>query len=193
MWMKDLLILGVGVLGVLGLSHASEGQGNIKVQVETSEGTITLELYPDKAPTTVENFLSYVKDGHYANTIFHRVIDGFMVQGGGFTEDLQQKPTKAAIVNEASNGLKNERGTIAMARTMEVNSATAQFFINLVDNGFLDHRDMTPNGYGYCVFGKVIDGMEVIDKIGKTTTTTRDYLRDVPKDPIVIKRMVIVE
>lgn len=155
------------------------------VVMETSMGSIEIELYADKAPETVKNFLQYVDDGFYAGTIFHRVIDGFMIQGGGFTEDMVHKPTRAPIKNEATNGLKNERGTIAMARTMVVDSATSQFFINVKDNPFLNHVDK--NQYGYAVFGKVIAGMDVVDKIKTVPTTTRAGHQDVPVTPVVIK------
>ncbi len=153
------------------------------VVIETSVGDITVELDAAKAPISVENFLGYVKDGFYGGTIFHRVIKGFMIQGGGTTVDGQGKKTKAPIRNEATNGLKNTRGTIAMARTGEVNSATAQFFINTVDNGFLDHKGTDPKAFGYCVFGKVIAGMDVVDKIEKAPTKPGDW----PVDPVVIK------
>src|SRR3972149_3391924 len=138
--------------------------GSPMVVMKTSMGTIKIELDEAKAPVTVKNFLAYVDEGFYDGTIFHRVIDGFMVQGGGFTADMTQKPTKPAIKNEAGNGLKNLRGTIVMARTSVVDSATAQFFINVVDNAFLDHRDETPGGFGYAVFGRVVEGMDVVDK-----------------------------
>ena len=146
----------------------------MKAKIETDLGAIEIELDEKKAPATVKNFVDYAKSGHYNGTIFHRVIDGFMIQGGGFTPDMDQKPTKAPIRNEAMNGLKNARGTIAMARTMVVDSATSQFFINLVDNDFLDHRSKTPSGYGYCVFGKVTKGMDVVDKIAAVKTDGND-------------------
>lgn len=158
---------------------------NPVVVMETSMGAIEIELYADKAPETVKNFLQYVDDGFYAGTIFHRVIDGFMIQGGGFTEAMVQKPTRAPIKNEATNGLKNERGTIAMARTMVVDSATSQFFINVVDNPFLNHVDK--NQYGYAVFGKVVSGMDVVDKIKTVPTTVRSGHENVPVTPVVIK------
>ena len=145
---------------------------NPVVLLETTSGDILVELYPDKAPETVANFLKYVDDGFYNNTIFHRVIPGFMIQGGGFTARMQQKDTSAPIKNEADNGLKNDRGTIAMARTMDPHSATAQFFINLVDNDFLNFQAPSGNGWGYCVFGRVTEGMDVVDKIAKVKTTT---------------------
>ena len=164
-----------------------------KVTMETSMGTITLELDDEKAPETVANFVRYATDGHYDGTIFHRVIDGFMIQGGGFTKDMNQKETREPIRNEAMNGLKNLRGTIAMARTMVVDSATSQFFINLVDNSFLDFQNPTPQGFGYAVFGKVLDGMEVVDQIAKVTTGFSGPHQNVPEEAIVIKKVVVVD
>ena len=161
--------------------------------LETSMGTITLALDDAKAPETVKNFVRYAKEGHYDGTIFHRVIDGFMIQGGGFTKDMNQKETHEPIRNEAMNGLKNERGTIAMARTMVVDSATSQFFINLVDNGFLDFQSPTPQGFGYAVFGRVTDGMDVVDKIAKVKTGFAGPHQNVPEAPIVIKKVVVVD
>ncbi|MBQ1330760.1 MAG: peptidyl-prolyl cis-trans isomerase [Desulfovibrio sp.] len=158
----------------------------MKATIETTLGTITLELNADKAPETVANFLKYVDEGFYKNTIFHRVIKGFMIQGGGLTMKMEEKPTSAPVKNEADNGLKNDRGTIAMARTMDPHSATAQFFINLVDNDFLNHTAPTMQGWGYCVFGKVVDGMDVVDKIGKTKTGSRPPYDDVPLDSVLI-------
>jgi len=163
------------------------------VLMKTSLGDIKLELYPQKAPKTVANFLAYVQDSFYNGTIFHRVIGNFMIQGGGFTPDMKQKGTKPPIVNEAGNGLKNLRGTIAMARTSEVNSATSQFFINVVDNPFLDHKDETPRGFGYAVFGKVIEGMDVVDKIKAVKTGTKGYYKDVPVEPVIIQSMEVVK
>ena len=154
-------------------------------------GTITLALDDEKAPETVANFVKYAKDGHYDGTIFHRVIDGFMVQGGGFTKDMNQKETREPIRNEAMNGLKNLRGTIAMARTMVVDSATSQFFINLVDNDFLDFQNPTPQGFGYAVFGKVTDGMDVVDRIAKVKTGFVGSYQNVPEVPIVIKKVSV--
>ena len=162
-----------------------------KAIVETSMGTITLELNEEKAPVTVANFIDYATSGHYDGTIFHRVIDGFMIQGGGFTKEMNQKETKAPIRNEAANGLKNARGTIAMARTNVVDSATSQFFINLVDNDFLDFREPTPQGFGYAVFGQVTDGLEVVDAIAKVSTGDCGYYQNVPDKPIVIKKVTI--
>ena len=156
------------------------------VKIQTSLGDITLELYSDKAPVTVKNFIEYVDSGHYNDTIFHRIIDGFMIQGGGYTENLTQKPTKDPIVNEANNGLKNKRGTIAMARTQVVDSATAQFFINVVDNPFLDFKNENPNEFGYCVFGKVVDGMDVVDMIKEVQTQSQGPYQDLPVKPIKI-------
>ena len=165
----------------------------MKATIETDLGTIELELDEKKAPVTVKNFADYAKGGHYDGTIFHRVINGFMIQGGGFTANMDQKPTKEPIRNEAMNGLKNARGTIAMARTMVVDSATSQFFINLVDNGFLDFRNPTPQGFGYAVFGKVTKGMEVVDKIAKVQTGNRGMHQDVPVKPVVIKKVTVEE
>ena len=153
------------------------------VVMKTSLGSVTIELYPDKAPETVRNFLQYVSDKFYDGTVFHRVINNFMVQGGGFTPDGRQKPTRAPIRNEAANKLKNQVGTVAMARTSEPNSATAQFFINVKDNGFLDYRDSSPQGIGYCVFGTVTAGMDVVEKIKAVPTGPQD----VPKTTVVIE------
>ena len=157
--------------------------------VETSLGDIELSLDVAKAPITVSNFVAYVKAGHYDGTVFHRVIDGFMIQGGGFTEDMRQKETKAPIRNEAANGLKNARGTIAMARTMIVDSATCQFFINLKDNAFLDYRAPNPRMFGYAVFGHVTKGMDVVDKIAKVRTGFKGMHQDVPVEPVTIKKV----
>lgn len=156
------------------------------VLLETTSGDILIELYPDKAPETVKNFLQYVDDGFYNNTIFHRVIPGFMIQGGGMGARMDEKATREPIKNEADNGVKNERGTIAMARTMEPHSASAQFFINLVDNDFLNFSEPTVNGWGYCVFGKVTDGMDVVDKIAKVKTKTVGIHENVPADLVMI-------
>ena len=162
-----------------------------KATMETSMGTITLELDDAKAPETVANFVQYAKDGHYDGTIFHRVIDGFMIQGGGFTKDMNQKTTREPIRNEAMNGLKNLRGTIAMARTMVVDSATSQFFINLVDNAFLDFQNPTPQGFGYAVFGRVTDGMDVVNQIAKVKTGFSGPHQNVPEVAIVIKKVAV--
>ena len=164
-----------------------------KATIETSMGTITVELDDAKAPITVKNFIDYAQAGHYDGTIFHRVIDGFMIQGGGFTKDMNQKETRAPIKNEAANGLKNARGTLAMARTMVVDSATSQFFINLVDNEFLDYRGPDPRMFGYAVFGKVTDGMEVVDRIAKVKTGFAGPHQNVPEEPVIIRKVHLVE
>ena len=164
-----------------------------KATIETSMGTITVELDDAKAPVTVKNFIDYAQAGHYDGTIFHRVIDGFMIQGGGFTKDMNQKETRAPIKNEAANGLKNARGTLAMARTMIVDSATSQFFINLVDNEFLDYRGPDPRMFGYAVFGKVTDGMEVVDRIAKVKTGFAGPHQNVPEEPVVIRKVHLTE
>jgi peptidyl-prolyl cis-trans isomerase B (cyclophilin B) len=158
------------------------------VKLHTNYGLITLELDEAKAPETVKNFLSYVEAGHYTNTIFHRVIDGFMIQGGGFEPGMKQKPAKAGIRNEADNGLKNDRYTVAMARTGEPHSASAQFFINVADNDFLNFTAPTAQGWGYCVFGRVVEGQDVVDKIKGVKTATRGFHRDVPAEDVVIQR-----
>jgi peptidyl-prolyl cis-trans isomerase B (cyclophilin B) len=158
------------------------------IKLTTNQGVITLELDAEKAPKTTANFLSYVEAGHYDGTIFHRVINGFMIQGGGFTPDMQQKPTQAPIENEAGNGLKNARGTIAMARTNDPHSATAQFFINVTDNDFLDFRAPSGNGWGYCVFGKVVEGLDVVDKIKGVKTGNKGFHQDVPAEDVVIEK-----
>lgn len=165
---------------------------NPQLKMITTEGEFTLELYPDKAPLTVQNFIQYVQDGHYNGTIFHRVMKTFMIQGGGYTEDLEQKPTREPIKNEASNGLSNNIGTIAMARTMIVDSATSQFFINVAENQPLDYKNDTPSGYGYCVFGKVIDGMETINRIRKVRVQPQGMHQHVPMEPIVIKEATVI-
>ncbi len=164
-----------------------------QVKIQTSHGDITIELYPDRAPITVENFLQYVEDDFYSGTIFHRVMPGFMIQGGGFDADMNKRPTRPPIQNEADNGLRNERGTLAMARTMVVDSATSQFFINHSDNAFLDHRDRSPQGFGYCVFGRVTEGMDVVDQIARVRTTTRAGHEKVPVEPVVIDRVKLVD
>ena len=159
---------------------------NPVVLLETTSGDILIELYPDKAPDTVANFLKYVDGGFYKNTIFHRVIPGFMIQGGGYTFKMEEKPTEAPVKNEADNGLSNDRGTIAMARTMDPNSATAQFFINLVDKDFLNFSSPTIEGWGYCVFGKVIEGMDSVDKIAKVKTKPQGMHEALPVDLVII-------
>lgn len=191
--MKLMSVL--SLLAVLGLLSARAEEAaptatppeeNPMVILKTSKGDIQVELYPDKAPDTVANFLKYVDDGFYNGTIFHRVIGNFMIQGGGFTKDMQQKPTRAPVKNEAANGLKNTRGTLAMARTGDPHSATAQFFINVVDNGFLNHTSPDPRGYGYCVFGKVVSGLDVVDAIRGVATGNRGMFQDVPVESVEI-------
>lgn len=163
-----------------------------RVLLETSAGAIELELDAENAPISTENFLTYVRDGHYDGLIFHRVIANFMIQGGGFSPDMQKKATRAPIKNEATNGLRNDRGTVAMARTGVVDSATAQFFINVVDNAFLNHRSTNPREYGYAVFGRVTSGMDVVDRIRAAPTTTVGGLRDFPREPVVITRASVI-
>jgi peptidyl-prolyl cis-trans isomerase B (cyclophilin B) len=160
----------------------------MQVRLETSIGDITLELFEEQSPITVENFLAYVSDGFYDGTIFHRVIDGFMIQGGGFEPGMVQKPTRSPIENEADNGLRNDSGTLAMARTPDPHSASAQFFINVRDNDFLNFRNKSRDGWGYCVFGKVVEGMEVVTSIEGSPTTTRAGHQDVPQEDVVINR-----
>ena len=162
-----------------------------KVQLHTNQGVITIELDAEKAPKTVENFLSYVRKGHYDNTIFHRVIKNFMVQGGGFEPGMKQKGTDAPIENEAGNGLKNDRYTVAMARTNAPHSATAQFFINVVDNDFLNFSSPTPQGFGYAVFGKVVEGTDVVDQIKGVRTGSSGFHQDVPLEDVVIEKAVV--
>jgi peptidyl-prolyl cis-trans isomerase A (cyclophilin A) len=179
------MVVGIALLAFSAVSMTSaiaadKAKAPPRVEIKTSEGSIVLELYPDKAPLSVDNFLQYTRDGFYNNTIFHRVIDGFMIQGGGFDGDMTQKSTRAPIKNEAKNGLSNKAGTIAMARTSNPHSATGQFFINLVDNTNLDYPSF--DGWGYAVFGKVITGFDVVQKIGKTPTG----FQDVPRTPITI-------
>ncbi|MGQ9687216.1 MAG: peptidylprolyl isomerase [Desulfobaccales bacterium] len=173
-------------------SGAQAQQKPVQVKLVTGMGDIVLELYPDKAPATVENFLQYIREGHYNNTVFHRVIKGFMIQGGGLDADLREKPTRAPIPNEADNGLKNEPYTIAMARTPEPHSASSQFFINLADNKFLNHRDKTPDGWGYAVFGRVVAGKEVVDKIEAVPTADQGMHQNVPQPPVPILSTLII-
>ena len=164
------------------------------VELHTNRGVIRAELDDEKAPKTVANFLSYVKAGHYDGTVFHRVIKGFMIQGGGFEQGMKQKPTEAPIQNEANNGLKNAHYTLAMARTNAPHSATAQFFINTTNNGFLDFKSETPSGWGYAVFGKVVEGMEVVDDIGhRPTAGGGPFDRNVPVEPIIVERIELIE
>jgi peptidyl-prolyl cis-trans isomerase B (cyclophilin B) len=190
-----LLILGLCALPV----HAApqkpiinKGKSHM-IKLHTNHGIITLQLDAEKAPVTVKNFEDYVSSGHFDGTIFHRVIDNFMIQGGGFEPGLKQKPVKAPIKNEAANGLANDKYTIAMARTNDPQSATAQFFINTKDNSFLNFSAPNPQGYGYCVFGKVVEGMEIVDKIGKVKTGNMSGYSDVPKEDVVITKAEIVQ
>jgi peptidyl-prolyl cis-trans isomerase B (cyclophilin B) len=185
----------LGFIPATGFSTDKEtrGVGMVTVNMETSAGAVVLELDGDKAPETVANFVAYAKDGYYDGTVFHRVIPGFMIQGGGFTPDMQQKPTNAPVKNEADNGLKNDTGTIAMARTNDPNSATAQFFINVKDNTFLNHTAPTPQGWGYTVFGKVVDGMDAVRSIEKVSTGNKGGHQDVPLEAVVITRVTVEE
>lgn len=169
------------------------GTKTMYVEMKTSQGNITLELYADKAPVTVENFLQYVRDGHYNGTIFHRVIPGFMIQGGGFEPGMKQKATRDTIKNEADNGLANETGTIAMARTPDPHSASSQFFINVANNSFLNYSAPNPQGWGYCVFGKVVEGMDVVNRIQHVKTGNSGFHQDVPVEDVVIETASIVE
>ncbi len=187
--MKSTLLSLLALMPLAAAFAASAAGPNPIVVMKTSMGTVKIELYPDKAPVTVKNFLQYVDDKFYDGTIFHRVIDGFMIQGGGFDKEMHKKPTRAAIVNEAANRLKNTNGTLAMARTGDPNSATAQFFVNVKDNSFLDYRDSSPEGIGYCVFGKVVEGMDVIDRIKAVPTGVKAGMKDVPNTPVVIESM----
>lgn len=193
--MQQWRTIAVGIVAMLGLVAGAEGAqgGNPVVLMKTSMGDIKIELDKAKAPVTVENFLAYVNGQFYDGTIFHRVIPAFMIQGGGFDKDMNQKPTKAPIKNEASNGLKNTTGTLAMARTSDPNSATAQFFINTKDNAFLDYKNDTPQGIGYAVFGKVVDGMDVVKKIEQVQTTRKGPHENVPVAPVVIESIRVVE
>jgi peptidyl-prolyl cis-trans isomerase B (cyclophilin B) len=190
--MRPLLATATTLLILLGTASLVLAD-NPKVLMRTSKGDIRLELDADKAPATIKNFLTYANEGFYDGTIFHRIIDGFMVQGGGFDQDMKQKATHAPIKNEADNGLKNERGTIAMARTGDPHSATAQFFINQKDNSFLDHRSKDARGWGYAVFGKVTDGMDVVDRIAANPTgPAGPFTKDVPKSPVVIEQITLI-
>ena len=185
--MKISLVSALVFLAAVAPGDAQEmTNGNPKVEFDTSKGKMVIELYPDKAPQTVQNFLAYVDAGFFDGTIFHRVIPNFMIQGGGFTADMNQKPTNASIKNEADNGLKNQRGTLAMARTSDPDSATGQFFINSADNDFLNFKSKTPQGWGYAVFGKVVEGLEVIDAISAVETGTSGTHSDVPVEPVVV-------
>ncbi len=177
---KALMVLALAGMVTGGAAAAD----NPQVVFHTNKGDIRIELYPEKAPVTVENFLGYLDDGFYDGTIFHRVVPGFVIQGGGFTEDMTRKPTRDAIENEADNGLENERGTLSMARTQAVDSATSQFFINLADNDFLDHGE---RGFGYAVFARVVDGMDVVDAIAALPTGRAHGMADVPRETVVVE------
>ena len=198
------LFLGAILLGMSGCGASEPGKqtvstapaagqpANPRVLIETSKGNITLELFPGNAPKSVANFLGYVKNGFYDGTVFHRVIPGFMIQGGGMTVDMAEKPKGAPIPNEADNGLKNLRGTLAMARTGDPHSATSQFFINVNDNAFLNHRGKSVEGWGYAVFGQVVDGMQVVDAIVAVPRGNRGPYGDVPVEPVVMKRVTLL-
>ena len=190
-----LALSGLTMLALIMVSGtwARAERSNPLVRLETSLGEITLELYPDKAPATVANFLQYVREGVYDGTIFHRVINGFMIQGGGLDANLNPKPTRAPIQNEADNGLTNQPYTVAMARTSDPHSATSQFFINVADNKFLNHTAKTPMGWGYAVFGRVVRGREVVDQIKAVPTGNRDGDQNVPLTPVVIGKAMVVE
>ncbi|MDR3384781.1 peptidylprolyl isomerase [Cupriavidus basilensis] len=190
---RRLVLAGIAAaaMAISPLAAQAQQTKTERVQFVTSVGKFTLEVYPDAAPKTVANFMEYVKSGFYSGTIFHRVINGFMVQGGGFDRDMKQKPTRAAIPLEAQNGLKNKAGTVAMARTSDPNSATAQFFINVVDNSSLDYP--SPDGNGYAVFGKVVEGMDTVDKMKNAPTTSYGPMRNVPATPIVIESATVVK
>jgi cyclophilin family peptidyl-prolyl cis-trans isomerase len=187
--LKGLLVLLVS--GLCASQVYAAANPNPVVVIQTSMGDITVELFKDKAPKTVENFLGYVKDGYYSGTVFHRVIAGFMIQGGGLTASLERKKTKAPIPNEAANGLKNDRGTLAMARTAQVDSATSQFFINTENNNSLNHTGDSPNQFGYAVFGKVTAGMKVVDAIEGVATATKGVYQNVPVKPVLIKAVIL--
>ena len=195
------VIIAACIFIIPAMVHAQDASenGNQVVVMKTNKGTIEIELFSDKAPETVRNFLTYVFSGFYTNTIFHRVIEGFMIQGGGFTEDMNKKETRPSIKNEAGNGLSNKRGTIAMARTMVVDSASSQFFINVADNGRnLDHKGETPRNYGYCVFGQVVEGMDIVDKIARAATTSvyapdGTPYKDVPVKAVIIESITLKE
>ena len=179
------------LLNLLNIGVNAEMTTNTIISIKTTSGDIKIELFDDKAPKTSQNFKEYIKSGYFSDTIFHRVIKDFMIQGGGFTLDMQQKETLSPIKNEANNMVMNERGTIAMARTNDPHSASAQFFINLKDNNFLNFKDETIQGWGYCVFGKVLEGMETVDEIAKVKTGSYGPHQDVPNEPIIIKEIII--
>lgn len=189
-------VLALSLILLLTLTAGLSAQGERRptlVKLTTTMGDITLELFPEKAPVTVANFLKYVQEGFFDGSIFHRVINGFMIQGGGFDAQMKQKPAVTPITNEADNGLANAAYTVAMARTMDPHSATAQFFINVADNQFLNHSAKTPQGWGYCVFAKVVAGKEVVDQIKAVPTANRGMHQNVPQEPVVILKAVVVE
>jgi len=190
--LSQFLVLCAALILFTGCNAMSESKNPV-VTLETTKGNIIIELYPEKAPETVANFIQYVQDGFYDGTIFHRVIPNFMVQGGGFTDDMSEKSTREPIKNEANNGLANENGTIAMARTPNPHSASSQFFINVKDNAFLDFQNETPNGWGYCVFGKVTEGMDVVNSIVAVPTGNHGMHQDVPVEPIIIMKASVAE
>lgn len=181
----------VAAQGPLQAPAPEPAPGNPVVVVSTSLGDITIELFKERAPVSVANFLQYVQDGFYPGTVFHRVKPGFMIQGGGFTPSLEEKPTRAPILNEATNGLRNTRGTVAMARTRQLRSATSQFYVNLADNRMLDHSGYSPDDFGYAVFGRVLAGMDVVDRIAAVPTKSAGGMEDVPVEPVVIKGVTL--
>ena len=189
--MKGLLFLCVGLLVCVGMVRAESSP--LRVVIETSKGNFVIELDGEKAPGSVENFVNYVNSGYYDGTVFHRVIAGFMIHGGGFTEEMVQKQTAGTIQNEADNGLRNSRGTVAMARRNDPHTATSQFFVNVADKKFLDHTAKTPQGWGYSVFGEVVEGMDVVDAIAKVKTGRKGSMGDVPTEAIVIQKAYIQE
>lgn len=192
-----LMAITVGLAPATGFTQddqtSTKGAGMVTVTMETNKGTITLELDAEKAPASVANFITYARAGHYDGTVFHRVIPNFMIQGGGFDTSMQQKDTNPPVKNEADNGLKNDKGTVAMARTNVPDSATSQFFINVKDNGFLNHTSPTPQGWGYAVFGKVTDGMDVVDAIENVPTANKGGQQDVPVSDVIIEKVTVQE
>ena len=190
--MKGLLFLLFGMMVLVGMVKADSGDSP-RVVVETNKGNFVIALDAENAPISTENFLGYVESGYYDGTVFHRVIDGFMIQGGGFTQDMAQKDTQGTIQNEADNGVKNKRGTVAMARRPDPHSATAQFFVNIADNDFLDHRSKDAQGWGYAVFGQVVEGMDAVDAIAKVKTGQHGPMGDVPTESVVIQKVYVEE
>jgi len=190
--MKGLLFLLFGMMVLVGMVKA-DGGDSPRVVVETNKGNFVIALDAENAPISTENFLGYVESGYYDGTVFHRVIDGFMIQGGGFTQDMAQKDTQGTIKNEADNGVKNKRGTVAMARRPDPHSATAQFFVSVADNDFLDHRSKDAQGWGYAVFGQVVEGMDAVDAIAKIKTGRHGPMGDVPTESVVIQKVYVEE